>query len=353
MLRSQPRVHILGLGSIGTFAAHCLAAITSRPPITLLLHRHSLVDNFTRNGRSIQLKTNDGLTDKQTGFDIEFLDKGLWYRKHDSAEPATATNSHIKHLLVCTKTIQTVEALRPLAHRLSSTSTIVILQNGCGIVDELNRTLFRKENERPNYVLGVTSHGVGFDAPFQVTHTGSSAAFFGPVPRVENGSQRSEDPHQYLTNLLCQSTRLNAKALDFVNIFQAQLEKLTVNAFCNPLCGLNSAPNKFLLSLPATRRAILSEISAVFLALPELRGEAKLAERFGVDRLEEMVKGVLHRTAETTCSMVWDLRAGRRTEIDFINGYWCRRGRELGISTPVNDMLLEMVKAKESQARVA
>lgn len=88
------------------------------------------------------------------------------------------------------------------------------------------------------------------------------------------------------------------------------------------------------------------------LAVPELRSERNLTARFGVDRLEEMVKGVLDRTAETTCSMVWDLRAGRRTEIDFISGYWCRRGRELGISTPVNDMLLEMVQAKEKQARV-
>lgn len=228
----------------------------------------------------------------------------------------------------------------------------MILQNRCGVVDELNGPLFQKENERPNYVLRVTSNGVGFDAPFQVTHTGPSAAFFGPVPRAEGKNQRSEDSSQYLTNLLCQSTRLNAKSLDFVDIFQAQLEKLAVNAFCNPLCGLDSAPNKFLLSLPGTRRAILSEISVVVLALPELRSERNLTARFGVDWLEEMVRGVLHRTAETTCSMVLDLRADRETEIDFINGYWCRRGRELGIPTPVNDVLLEMVQAKANQARV-
>lgn len=86
------------------------------------------------------------------------------------------------------------------------------------------------------------------------------------------------------------------------------------------------------------------------LALPELRGEAVLGERFAVGRLEEMVKSVLDWTAETTCSTVWELMAGRKTEIEVINGYWCRR--RWGIPTPVIDLLLEMLQAKESQTRV-
>ena len=41
--------------------------------------------------------------------------------------------------------------------------------------------------------------------------------------------------------------------------------------------------------------------------------------------------------------MVWDLRAGRKTEVRFINGYWVRRGREVGVRTPVNEYLVEEV----------
>lgn len=47
-------------------------------------------------------------------------------------------------------------------------------------------------------------------------------------------------------------------------------------------------------------------------------------------------------------SMLLDLLDGRRGEIDAINGAISRLGAELGIPTPVNDILVEIVKAKES-----
>jgi 2-dehydropantoate 2-reductase len=43
-------------------------------------------------------------------------------------------------------------------------------------------------------------------------------------------------------------------------------------------------------------------------------------------------------------SMYDDWKAGRRTEIDYLNGYVARRGRELGIPTPLNDALTAMIK---------
>lgn len=83
--------------------------------------------------------------------------------------------------------------------------------------------------------------------------------------------------------------------------------------------------------------------------MPELKGVPNVSERFGVDQLEQTVNGVLHKTRDTTCSMVWDLQLKRNTEVGFINGYWQRRGRELGIATPVNDMLSELVTYREKR----
>jgi 2-dehydropantoate 2-reductase len=77
-----------------------------------------------------------------------------------------------------------------------------------------------------------------------------------------------------------------------------------------------------------------------------------LRERFAVDRLEATVNAIIEKTFHTTCSMVWDLRAGRETEIDFINGYWVKRGNELGVPTPINGEMVEKVKLRRNQSYV-
>jgi 2-dehydropantoate 2-reductase len=46
-------------------------------------------------------------------------------------------------------------------------------------------------------------------------------------------------------------------------------------------------------------------------------------------------------------SMLLDLEAGRRLEVDFINGAIPRVGREVGVATPVNEVVTALVKALE------
>lgn len=82
------------------------------------------------------------------------------------------------------------------------------------------------------------------------------------------------------------------------------------------------------------------------LAPPELKNVPKLDERFSVDRLEQTVGGIIEKTANTTCSMVWDLRSGRETEINFINGSWSGMGRAVGVKMPVNDDLVAKILEK-------
>ena len=52
-------------------------------------------------------------------------------------------------------------------------------------------------------------------------------------------------------------------------------------------------------------------------------------------------------------SMGQDMQKGRRTEIDFMNGLVCMKGKELGIPTPVNDRIVDAVKAVEKDSSKA
>jgi 2-dehydropantoate 2-reductase len=51
---------------------------------------------------------------------------------------------------------------------------------------------------------------------------------------------------------------------------------------------------------------------------------------------------------ESTPSLLQDVRKGRRTEIDYLNGYISRCGRNLGVKTPLNDELTALVHELES-----
>ena len=46
-------------------------------------------------------------------------------------------------------------------------------------------------------------------------------------------------------------------------------------------------------------------------------------------------------------SMAQDIGKGRRTEIDFMNGYIVDKGRMLGIPTPSHDKLVDLVRRIE------
>ena len=143
------RIDILGLGSIESFAAHCLASLTKRPLVTLLFHRARLEEELERNKRTITLETYEGDLETAHDFDTEIFQQGHWHRTfHEPIHQiAPQTTDHISHLLVCTKTIQTVDAIRPLAGRLTAASTILPLQNEFGVIDVLNDELFPRRAE--------------------------------------------------------------------------------------------------------------------------------------------------------------------------------------------------------------
>ena len=56
---------------------------------------------------------------------------------------------------------------------------------------------------------------------------------------------------------------------------------------------------------------------------------------------------VIRTTSGNVSSMLQDIRALRRTEIDYINGYVIRRARAQGLATPENNRLYEYIKRKE------
>jgi 2-dehydropantoate 2-reductase len=133
-----------------------------------------------------------------------------------------------------------------------------------------------------------------------------------------------------------------------------QLEKLALNAIINPLTALMDCENGEILynySFTRVMRMLLIEISSVICALPELQGIPGIENRFAPERLRSMVTKLANQTAKNTSSMLADVRSGKTTEIEYINGYIVRRGEELGIKCAVNYMIKHLVLAKQQMVK--
>ena len=56
---------------------------------------------------------------------------------------------------------------------------------------------------------------------------------------------------------------------------------------------------------------------------------------------------ICEKTSSNINSMLQDVLKKRKTEIDFINGAIVREGRKLNISTPVNQVITNLIEAIE------
>ena len=124
-----------------------------------------------------------------------------------------------------------------------------------------------------------------------------------------------------------------------------------MNAIINPLTSIFRIRNGELYDYPALEpliRAVISETSAVILALPELRDEGRgTRERFGVQALWGLVREKALLARANRSSMLQDVEEGKgKTEIGFINGWVVERGRELGVGIRVSERVVAMVEER-------
>ncbi|KAJ5682808.1 hypothetical protein N7462_005973 [Penicillium macrosclerotiorum] len=336
MPRSSQPIHILGLGSIGSFIAHAIRALPNPPAVRLLVHRKNLYDEFASKGWKLGLRVGeDGPLDEQGGFDAELLTPS-------SSEP-------IHHLIVAVKASATVSALQPIQHRLGPQSTVCLFQNGLGQIEDLNERIFIDSSRRPTYMFGIMRHGVYLRSPTEAILSGRGGRAAIGVVDAQPPAAQNADP-QFLLETLLQSPILRCEELAWADLLHDQLFKLAANCVLNPLTALLDVRNGVIKANPDLQpliRRLLAEISQVFQNLPELRDlSADQRDRFSVPSLEAVVMDTIEKTAGNSSSMREDVRKGRATEIEYINGWILRRGSELGIECPVNLNLTQLVLAK-------
>ena len=237
--------------------------------------------------------------------------------------PLQAVPDDCDWLLLCTKAWQ-LESLLP---RLEEWDVpVVACQNGLETVDTLSKRLGAK-----NVAGFVTGHGAARRADGAVLHAGDGYAVIGAAAGA---------PTTALRQL---RDAFDAGRIDTALTSDLQGElwlKAIVNNGINPVAALVGVPNGALRegALRKQAQAACNEGTAVAMAL-----EIALPGDPWQRTLE-----IMERTAENHCSMLQDLGAGRRTEIEAITGVIVTTGHEVDVATPVSEALLRAVRKLET-----
>ncbi len=230
-------------------------------------------------------------------------------------------------IIVFVKSYDT-ETIASAARDIAAENTIVLtLQNGLGNVEILERAF-----GKGRVLAGTSDAAATVVEPGRVRHTANGNIYIGEVegkisPRVEK-----------IVNLF-KKAGFSAHATD--NAVGSIWTKLLLNVAINPLGTILRSKCGKLIDNEPTKRVM----------------RAAVEEGLGIVRAKEisllypdMVQAaydLAEKNAESFNSMAQDFFKGKKTEIDSMNGAIVRPGEEVGVPTPVNRVLTDLVKAME------
>lgn len=229
------------------------------------------------------------------------------------------------------KAQHTEEAVRGALPSIGESTRILSLQNGLGVENHILKYV------REDRVLrGVTAQGSTLIEPGRIRHAGAGETKIGSLAGRDDG--RSQEI----------VTAFNVAGIETVfeeDATKLVWSKLLINVGINALTAVFNVQNGVLVAdktLNDIMRAVVCEAVAV---------ARKSALEVSADGAIEDVEEVCRTTSENISSMLQDVREERETEIDYINGAIAKKGDELGISTPLNKLLVKLVKSSLSLAR--
>ncbi|SFM49972.1 ketopantoate reductase family protein [Marinobacter zhejiangensis] len=228
-------------------------------------------------------------------------------------------------LLVATKAPDTLAALKEHVSELPHYLPILLFQNGMGSQQQVAA----QWPERP-ILAAVTTEGANRPTHEFTVHAGKGQTWLGPLTDAAVGIESKLLEHLSTSGLAIASEP---------NIQQRLWQKLIINAGINPFTAILNCANGDILQHPF----YLDHIDALCLELQQLMAAEGMVPKSSIE-LRKNIEAVARATAANTSSMRADTLHKRPTEIDFINGYVTRRGKELGLDLAVNRMLTEQVK---------
>ncbi len=262
----------------------------------------------------------------ENGIRIEGI-SGEWQAKVN----ATADSSSIKEvdlILVCVKSYNTKEAISRAKSLIGDNTLVLTLQNGLGNIEVIGEVAGQER-----VIGGVSNQGATLLADGHIRHAGRGETVIG---RIDGKIPVQLREIREAFNKVGLETRISRDIKGLI------WSKLIINVGINALTAVTKLNNGRLVEFEGTARVLRDAVTEA----------VKVAKKKRIKLIYDdplaKVEAVCEATATNVSSMLQDVLKQKKTEIDFINGVVVRQGQSLGIPTPVNSVLVDLVKTIES-----
>jgi 2-dehydropantoate 2-reductase len=317
------KIGIIGAGALGSLLGFYLCA---RAEVWLLSHQQAHIEAIAAHGlrcerEGVEETRHPRITGDPTAIgpcDVVLV----LVKSHQTARAA----EQARQLLNEKGGTRNDESKAPFI--VPRSSLIVTLQNGLG-----NREILAAVLDERRVGQGVTTLGATLLGPGRVRHAGQGPTLFGTAPDRAGMAALAG---------LFEACGLPAELTD--DLDGLVWGKLVANAGINALSALLRVPNGALAATPQAR-ALVGRAAAEAAAVAAAR-----CVRLPYADPAAHALAIAEATAANRSSTLQDVLRGSPTEIDAINGAVAREGQRLGVPTPVNALLAELVAALEATA---
>ncbi len=296
-------IMMVGAGSVGGYFGAHLAR--NNPHVSFLLRPRTRAA-VTKNGLTIRSAIGESFT----------------VHPSSATDPRDLPQPDL--IILGVKAYDLPEVMDQLESVLKADTTILTLQNGVTIEDNLKMRFGRER-----VVGGVAFIYSKIAKPGVIEHFKKGMVTIGELMGIES-------PRLLQIKELFKEAGIPCFLTD--DIRKAKWEKMCWNCVFNPLTVVLNDHVAKALDAPELQpviATIVREVAAVAMA----------AQRVPLDiQMPERVVKWSQELRDIHTSMYDDWQAGRPTEIDELNGYIVKRGKELGVPIPMNEMLTALIK---------
>lgn len=237
-------------------------------------------------------------------------------------------------VILFVKSMQLETMLCSIKHVLTENTKILCLLNGLGHIETLKKYIAPK-----NIFMGVTIVTAGMNGP------GSAVLSSHGKTEIQNIVPEGKEGAELIVETLNTATM---PAVYSDNILWSIWRKAALNGSINSTCTIMEC-NMFELGSIAGCKDMMKCIISEFAAIAKTQGVT-----LDIDSVTDYIYGLTQPCFDGSKhypSMYQDLIKNHRlTEIDFLNGYISRKGKELHIPTPYCDLITVFVHGKEQLA---